>query len=85
MSKWIALFVVVSSFGFVSCGSPETCTASLTGTACAKGTVEACCTATQCRYKTSDGKSFSCEATDCSKAGTGNKSAAVAAAEWCAM
>lgn len=85
MAKWFGAVIVVASFGLVGCGTPETCSTALTGSTCTKGSVEACCTSTSCRYKTSDGKSFTCEATDCAKAGSGGKSAAVLAAEWCAM
>ncbi|MBL8924263.1 MAG: hypothetical protein JNJ54_35770 [Myxococcaceae bacterium] len=85
MAKWFGAVIVVAAFGLVGCGAAEQCSAALSGSSCAKGTVEACCTSTQCRYKTSDGKSFACEATDCAKANSSGKSAAMQAAEWCTM
>jgi hypothetical protein len=60
------------------CTSPESCSE---GLSCDKGgSVQACCTDKQCRYKCSDGTVFKCNGTKCN---TGDPSAAQRAATWC--
>ena len=73
MKLLLASFVMLIAFG---CGSSqEACLQ--TATACAKGgRLQACCTATDCRYLGSDGSSFDCMRTDCSQA-------AMLANAWC--
>ncbi len=72
------ILVVGLMLGTACPPSPENCQS---GSTCSKGgTWSACCTATQCHYKTSDGADFPCKGTDCS---SGNPSPAAQVASWC--
>ncbi len=69
---------LILAAGLSACGGGggnETCSGF--GSACpAGGTLQACCTSTQCRYVASDGSNFPCNGTDCT-------SAAQKATMWC--
>ena len=72
----VSLLLAVGMFagcGSGSSSSPEQCQVATT---CGSYTLSACCTNTQCRYKSSNGQTFACAGTDCN-------AAANDAANWC--
>jgi len=64
---------VSSGCGSSSSSESEQCQTAMT---CGSYTLSACCTSSQCRYKSSNGKEFACVGTNCD-------SAANSAASWC--
>lgn len=80
MRKFSAVVFAALALVFVGCGpQPETCSA-VNQCATAGKSWQACCTATACRYKLSDGTDVKCAGTNCS---SGNPSPAQQTVDWC--
>jgi hypothetical protein len=69
----VSLLLAVGMFTGCGSGGSEQCQAFET---CGSYTLSACCTDTQCRYKSNNGQNFQCAGTQCD-------SAAQSAVAWC--
>lgn len=72
----VSLVLAVGTFTGCGSGSSSSSEQCEVATTCGSYTLSACCTNTQCRYKSSNGQSFACAGTDCN-------AAAQDAANWC--
>lgn len=76
--KRLLLLVGILALAGCGAGTGESCQ---NGGSCSKGgSWQACCTASSCLYKMSDGTVYNCSGTDCS---SGNSSAASQTVTWC--